>query len=198
MSSLYPYTMQPIPYELSVAEQHEAQLSLWRAGNHIPQKTWIIVALVALAGVAGIYWFQGYSTIFFWLLVIGAALYMAVRIFAIEWYVKRQIAKQELQPLGGIKIGVQPQGLVMVQKIPANAKAPKGMALPPAGQEARGVIGWKEFTEWRETEQYLYLFYQVKGQQGTQIIPKRMTAQKLPIDTIRKHLLEIVGAAKTD
>ena len=198
MSSPYPYTMQPVPYELSVAEQHEAQLSLWRAGNHIPRKVWIMVALVALAGVAGIYWFKGYSTIFFWLLLIGAIIYISVRIFAIEWYVKRQIAKQALEPLSGIKIGVQPQGLVMVQKIPTNFKAPKGMAMPPAGQEARGVIGWKEFTEWRETEQYLYLFYKVKGQQGTQIIPKRMAAQKFPIDTIRKHLLESVGAAKTD
>lgn len=190
--------MQPIPYELSVAEQHDAQLSLWRASNHIARKTWIILALVALAGVAGVYWFQGYSTIFFWLLIVGAALYLAFRIYGLEWYVKRQIAKQALEPLGGIKIGVQPQGLVMVQKIPANFKAPKGMAMPPAGQEARGVIGWKEFTEWRETEQYLYLFYQVKGQQGTQIIPKRMSAQKLPLETIRKHLLETVGAAKID
>lgn len=198
MSSPYPYTMQPIPYELSVAEQHDAQLSLWRTSNHINHKTWIIVALVALAGVAGIYWFQGYSTIFFWLLLIGAISYIAVRLYAVEWYVKRQITKQELQPLGGIKIGIQPQGLVMIQKMPANAKAPKGMAMPAAGQEARGMIGWKEFTEWRETEQYLYLFYQVKGQQGTQIIPKRMAAQKLPLDTIRKHLTEAIGAAKTD
>ncbi len=198
MSSPYPYTMQPIPYELSVAEQHDAQLSLWRASNHIPRNTWLIVAAVAIAGMVGIYWFQGYSTIFFWLLLIGAVLYITVRIYAIEWYVKRQIAKQALEPLGGIKIGVQPQGLVMMQKISTNIKPPKGMAMPAAGQEARGVIGWKEFTEWRETDLYLYLFFQVKGQQGTQIIPKRMAAQKLPIETIRKHLLEAVGAAKTD
>lgn len=189
--------MQPVPYELSVAEQHTAQLSLWRASNHISRKTSLILAIVAAIGIAGIVYFQGYSTIFFWLLLLGVLAYIAIRLLGMEWYVKRQIAKQDLQPLSGFKIGVQPQGLVMVQKAP-NIKVPRGMAMPASAQEARGVIGWKDFTEWRENEQFLYLFYQFKGQQGTQIIPKRMADQKFPIETIRKHLTEQLGAAKTD
>ena len=33
---------------------------------------------------------------------------------------------------------------------------------------------------------------ELKGQQGSQIIPKRLQAQKFPIDSIRTHLQKVV------
>jgi hypothetical protein len=186
--STYPYTMQPIPYELSVAEQREAQLMLQHdmIDRTLSIKTWAILAAVTAAAIAGLVLVDGYSTVLFWLMLVGVVVFLVARIvgwpYFIRWQVERELDKHQLQAISGIKIGVQPQGLVMVQKIGA--------------QEGRGVVSWKDFSEWRENDKFLYLFFSVKGQQGTQIIPKSMAAKKLPIETIRKHLTESVGAAK--
>lgn len=182
--STYPYTMQPVPYELSVEEQREAQLALWKAGNVISTKVWAILAAISVAAVVGIFLVDGYSTAFFWVVLVIVAAYLGIRKYGLEWYIKREMEKQPIQPLSGFKIGVQPQGIVMVQKM--------------GNQEGRGTIDWKSFTEWRENDKFIYMFFSVKGQNGTQIIPKRMASQKFPIDTIRKHLTEVLGAAKTN
>jgi len=184
-----PYTtLGPIPYELSVEEQRDAQLMLQQGmlNTKITLKTWAIVAAISIAAIAGIVLLHGYSTALFWIMLIGVAIFLAARIWGwphfIRWQVEKEMAKHPMQAITGIKLGVQPQGLVMFQRM--------------NNQEGRGVIGWKDFSEWRENDKYLYLTFSVKGQQGMQIIPKRMTAQRFPIDTVRKHLTETLGAAK--
>ncbi|MDE2419766.1 MAG: YcxB family protein [Gammaproteobacteria bacterium] len=182
MSSTYGYTLQPIPYELTTTEQQEAQFDLWKKSNKVSTKVWAILAAICVAAIAGIVFLHGYSTAFFWVLLVGVALFLVVRFFGLAWYVKREILKYPTQDIKGIKIGVQPQGLIMIQKM--------GM------QEGRATIDWKQVTEWQETEKFLFITAQVKGQTSSQIIPKRMVAQKFPFETVRKHLTDAVGPAK--
>lgn len=182
MSSTYGYTLQPIPYELSVAEQQEAQFDLWKKGNKISIKVWAILAAICLAAISGIVFLKGYSTVFFWFLLVGVGLFLLVRFFALAWYVKREIAKHPTQTIKGVKIGVQPQGLIMIQKM--------------GHQEGRAMIDWKQVTDWQETDKYIFVTASVKGQTSSQILPKRLVAQKFPFDTVRKHLTEVAGKAK--
>jgi len=182
MSSTYGYTLQPIPYELSTAEQQEAQFDLWKKGNKISPKLWAILAAISIAAIAGIVFLKGYSTAFFWIMLVAVALFLVIRFFGLAWYVKREIAKHPTQNVKGVKIGVQPQGLIMIQKM--------GM------QEGRAMIDWKQVTEWQETDKYIFITASVKGQTSSQILPKRLVAQKFPFDTVRKHLTEVVGKAK--
>ena len=65
-SSAYPYTLQPLPYSLSVEEQQDAQFLLWQAGNVISRKTWLILAAICAAAIVGIVLVNGYSTVIFW------------------------------------------------------------------------------------------------------------------------------------
>lgn len=182
MSSTYGYTLQPIPYELSPAEQQEAQFDLWKKGNKISMKLWAILAAICLAAISGIVFLKGYSTVLFWFLLVGVGLFLLVRFFGLAWYVKREIAKHPTQTIKGVKIGVQPQGLIMIQKM--------------GHQEGRAMIDWKQVTEWQETDKYIFVTANVKGQTSSQILPKRLVAQKFPFDTVRKHLIEVVGQAK--
>ena len=182
MSAPYGYTLQPIPYELSAAEQKEAQFDLWQKGNKITPKVWAILAAVSIAALAGIIFLKGYSTAIFWIMLVGVALFLLVRIFGLKWYAKREMAKMPVQDIKGIKMGVQPSGLIMLQKI--------------GQQEGRGIIEWKDVSEWQETDKYIFLTCNSKGQTGTQILPKRLAAKKFPLDTVRKHLLDVVGPAK--
>lgn len=180
--SAYPYTLQPVNYELSQNEQREAQLEIWRGTNTISSKTWAIIAALVVLSLAGIVFIKNYSTVIFWILLVCIGLYLAVRRFGLEWYVKRELSKQPIEDVKGIKMGVQPQGLVMIQKM--------GM------QEGRGVIAWSDITEWQDTPDFLFFVYKMKGQQGAQILPKRMNSNNFSFDTIRKHLRETVGPAK--
>ncbi|WP_407640774.1 YcxB family protein [Aquirhabdus parva] len=182
MSSPYAYTLQPIPYEITAAEQREAQFAAWKKNNRISTKVWAILAAICVAAIAGIGFLRGYSTVFFWILLVGVALYLILRVYGMAWYVKREIAKYSVQDIKGIKIGVQPQGLIMIQK----------MGL----QEGRGIIEWKQVTEWQETDKFIFITASQKGQTSAQILPKRLAAQKFPFDTVRKHLIEVVGQAK--
>jgi hypothetical protein len=119
---------------------------------------------------------------FFWIMLVAVALFLIARFFGLAWYVKREILKHPTQDIKGVKIGVQPQGLIMIQKM--------GM------QEGRAMIDWKQVTEWQETEKFIFITAKVKGQTSSQILPKRMAAQKFPFETVRKHLTEVVGKAK--
>ncbi len=178
MSSSYHYTLQPINYELSSAEQQEAQFDLWRQGNKISPKLWMILAAICVAAIAGIVFLKGYSTVFFWVILVGVALFLLVRFFGLAWYVKREIRKYPTQDIKGIRLGVQPQGLIMIQKM--------GM------QEGRAMTEWKQVTEWKETEKYIFITSKIKGQTNSLILPKRLGAQKFPLDTVRKHLKELL------
>jgi hypothetical protein len=61
-----------------------------------------------------------------------------------------------------------------------------------AGATQQAVIPWSAVKSWDETDDYIFMMFEMKGQQGSQIIPKRLTTQKFPIDTVRQHLQEVV------
>lgn len=180
--NLYPYTLQPVPFELSEAEQRSAQLVIWRRTNTISQKTWIILGIIVALAIVGLVFVENYSTIIFWLMLVGVVLYLLIRRFGLEWYVKRKLGQELIEDIKGIKMGVQPQGLTMIQRMGA--------------QEGRGMISWKDVTEWQDHPDFLFLTFKVKGQQGAHVLPKRMNSQNFSFDTIRKHLTETVGPAK--
>ena len=187
--NLYAYTLQPVNYEISEAEQRQAQLAIWRSTNKISTKSWIIMAVVAVLSIVGIILLKNYSTIFCWVALFAVVAYFLVRKFGLEWYVKRKMNEFPVQEIKGIKLGVQPSGIVMRQQM----QGPSGFGM----QEGTGTIGWKDIYEWYNTPDFLLVNFKVKGQQGAYILPKRMDSKNFPFQTIRKHLKEIVGEPKT-
>lgn len=201
---LYPYTLQPIALNISDAEFKTAQLALFEKGANayslksLKTKEWIILALTAIAGVAGIVFLSGYSTVFFWLLLVGVVLYLLLRTLGLKWYVKREFEKQvsELKipdEMYKMKLGVQSHGLIMA--IPASADRlanlqMRGMNIRQAPMQ-QGVIAWSAVSSWDETEDFVFVMFETQGQKGSQIIPKRLQKQGLPIQTIIKHLSEV-------
>ena len=180
--NLYAYTLQPVNYEISEAEQRQAQLAIWRSTNKIGTKTWAIMAAVAVLSIVGIILLKNYSTIFCWVALVCVVAYFLIRNFGLEWYVKRKMNEFPVQEIKGIRLGVQPHGLIMRQKMGA--------------QEGVGAIGWKDIYEWYNTPDFMLINFKVKGQQGAYILPKRMDSKNFPFNTIRKHLTETVGEAK--
>ncbi len=181
--NLYAYTLQPVNYELTEAEQRDVQLKIWRSTNIISPKAWAIMAVVLALAIAGLIFLKNYSTIFCWVAIVAVVGYFLVRQFGLEWYVKRKMNEFPVQEIKGIKLGVQPHGISMRQK----------MGL----QEGTGVIGWKEIYEWYNTADFILLKFKVKGQEGAYILPKRMDSKNFSFNTIRKHLNETVGEAKS-
>ena len=180
--NLYAYTLQPVNYEISEAEQRQAQLAIWRSTNKFGTKTWAIMAAVAVLSIVGIILLKNYSTIFCWVALVCVVAYFLFRKFVLEWYVKRKMNEFPVQEIKGIRLGVQPHGLIMRQKMGA--------------QEGVGAIGWKDIYEWYNTPDFMLINFKVKGQQGAYILPKRMDSKNFPFNTIRKHLTETVGEAK--
>lgn len=181
--NVYAYTLQPVPYEVTEAEQRNAQLAIWRSTNKIGTKAWAIMAAVVAMSILGLIFIKNYSTIIFWVALAAVAIYFLVRKFGLEWYVKRKMNEFPVQQISGIKLGVQPHGIVMRQK----------MGL----QEGVGSIGWSDIYEWYNTPEFILLNFKVKGQQGAYILPKRMNTKNFSFQTVRKHLNETVGPAKT-
>lgn len=180
--NLYAYTLQPVNYEISEAEQRQAQLAIWRSTNKIGTKAWIIMAAVALLSIVGIILLKNYSTIFCWVALVCVLAYFLIRKFGLEWYVKRKMNEFPVQEIKGIRLGVQPHGIIMRQQMGA--------------QEGVGAIGWKDIYEWYNTPDFMLINFKVKGQQGAYIFPKRMDSKNFSFKTIRKHLNETVGEAK--
>lgn len=188
--TLYAYTLQPVSYEVTEAEQRQAQLLIWRSTNKFSRKAWIImIALVVLSLVAAglIRYYSTYSTAFCWVVIIGVVLFYLVKKFGLEWYVKRKMNEFPVQEIKGIRLGVQPQGIVMRQKV--------GI------QEGVATIAWKDIYEWYNTPDFLLVNFKVKTpkgeqQQGAYILPKRMDSKNFSFNTVRKNLNETVGAAK--
>ena len=180
--NLYAYTLQPVNYEISEAEQGDAQMVIWRSTNKISTKAWMIMGAIVALAIVGIILLKNYSTIFCWVAIVGVALYLAIRTYGLEWYVKRKMNEFPVQEIKGVKLGVQPHGIVMRQQM--------GM------QEGVGAIGWKDIYEWYNTPEFMLLNFKVKGQQGAYILPKRMDSRNFSFETIRKHLNESVGEAK--
>ncbi|ENW89962.1 YcxB family protein [Acinetobacter dispersus] len=188
--TLYAYTLQPVPYEVSEAEQRQAQLMIWRSTNKFSRKAWmIIIALVVLSLVAAglIKYYSTYSTVICWVVIIGVALFYLIKRFGLEWYVKRKMTEFPVQEIKGLRLGVQPHGIVMRQK----------MGL----QEGTATIGWKDIYEWYSSPDFILVNFKVKTkgeeQQGAYILPKRMDSKNFSFNTVRRHLNETVGAPKS-
>lgn len=180
--NLYAYTLQPVPYEVTEAEQRNAQLAIWRSTNKIGTKAWAIMGVIVALSLLGLIFIKNYSTVIFWVLLACVVIYLLVRKFGLEWYVKRKMNEFPVQEIKGIKLGVQPHGIVMRQQ----------MGL----QEGVGTIGWKDIYEWYNTPEFLLVNFKVKGQQGAYILPSRMNSKNFSFETVRKHLKETVGEPK--
>lgn len=204
--ALYPYTLQPVALNLTEAEFHQAQYELFASASpsfglkSIKMKEWIIMAVVVILAIAGLIFVTGYSTIIFWVMLVLVVVYLLVRTLGFRWYVKqqfdKQVAEQEMpDEMRQMKLGVQKHGLVMA--IPSNQpdlmnnNKMRGMQMRAATTQ-QAVIPWTAIKNWDETEDYIFMMFEMKGQQGSQIIPKRLQAQKFPIDTVRQHLQEVV------
>ena len=189
--TLYAYTLQPVPYEVSEADQRQAQLMIWRSTNKFSRKAWIImISLVVLSLVTAglINYYSTYSTVFCWVVIVFVALFYLIKRFGLEWYVKRKMNEFPVQEIKGLRLGVQPHGIVMRQKMGV--------------QEGTATIGWKDIYEWYSSPDFILVNFKVKTpkgdeQQGAYILPKRMDSKNFSFNTVRKHLNETVGAPKT-
>ncbi|MFM2332651.1 MAG: hypothetical protein RIQ74_1483 [Pseudomonadota bacterium] len=192
--TLYAYTLQPVPYEVSEVEQRQAQLMIWRSTNKFSKKAWMImIALVVLSLVSAgliLKYYSTYSTVLCWIVMIGVILFYLVKKFGLEWYAKRQISQMPVQEIKGIRLGVQPHGIAMLQKV--------GL------QDASMTVSWKDIYEWYDLSDFILVNFKVKlpkgkgeQQQGAYILPKRMDSKNFPFNTVRKHLNEVVGAPKS-
>lgn len=202
--ALYPYTLQPVALNMTDAEFKTAQLALFEKSaqsvglKSIRTKEWIILALISIGAIAGLVWVTGYSTIFFWLLLAGVVIYLLLRTLGIRWYMRHEFDKQVSgaklpAEMHGLKLGVQKHGIVMA--IPANTDIlqnpqMRGVSMRAAPMQ-QGVIPWSAVKQWDETDEFVFVMFELNGQQGSQIIPKRLTQQHLPINTIIKHLQEV-------
>ena len=205
--ALYPYTLQPVALNLTEAEFHQAQYELFASASpsfglsSIKMKEWIIMAVAVILALAGLVFLTGYSTIIFWLMLASVVIYLLVRTLGFKWYVKRefekQVADQEMpDEMRQMKLGVQKHGLVMAMPVNQpdmfNSNQMRGMQMR-AGSTQQAVIPWSAVKSWDETDDYIFMMFELKGQQGSQIIPKRLQAQKFPIDTVRQHLQEVIA-----
>lgn len=203
--ALYPYTLQPVALNLTEAEFQQAQYELFTNASpsyglsSLKTKEWIIMTVVVILAIAGLVLVAGYSTIIFWVMLVGVVIYLLVRTLGFKWYVKKefekQVAAQEMpDEMRQMKLGVQKHGLVMA--IPTNQpdimnNKMRGMQMR-AGTTQQAVIPWSAIKSWDETDDYIFMMFEMKGQQGSQIVPKRLKAQKFPIDTVRQHLQEVI------
>nr|WP_313974369.1 YcxB family protein [uncultured Psychrobacter sp.] len=205
--ALYPYTLQPVALNLTEAEFHQAQYELFASASpsfglsSIKMKEWIIMAVVVILAIAGLVFLTGYSTIIFWLMLAAVVIYLLVRTLGFKWYVKKefekQVADQEMpDEMRQMKLGVQKHGLVMAMPVNQpdmfNSNQMRGMQMR-AGSTQQAVIPWSAVKSWDETDDYIFMMFELKGQQGSQIIPKRLQAQNFPIDTVRQHLQEVIA-----
>ena len=205
--ALYPYTLQPVALNLTEAEFHQAQYELFASASpsfglsSIKMKEWIIMAVVVILAIAGLVFLTSYSTIIFWLMLAAVVIYLLVRTLGFKWYVKKefekQVADQEMpDEMRQMKLGVQKHGLVMAMPVNQpdmfNSNQMRGMQMR-AGSTQQAVIPWSAVKSWDETDDYIFMMFELKGQQGSQIIPKRLQAQKFPIDTVRQHLQEVIA-----
>lgn len=204
--ALYPYTLQPVALNLTEAEFYQAQYELFSNAqpsfglSSLKTKEWIIMAVVVILAIAGLVFVSGYSTIIFWMMLVAVVIYLLVRTIGFKWYVKKefekQVAAQEMpDEMRQMKLGVQKHGLVMAMPTnqPDLMKNPqmRGMQMR-AGSAQQAVIPWNAVKSWDETDDYIFIMFEVKGQQGSQIVPKRLKEQKFPLDTVRQHLQEVV------
>ena len=208
--ALYPYTLQPIDLNLTEDEFRQAQLQLFDANNQsltkITPKTWAILAIIVVLAVLGLIFVHGYSTIIFWLMLVGVVVFFIARTYGLKWYVKnefeKQMAEQSMPPeMQQMKLGIQQHGVVMSMPAANIAPTPRGFNQPlvrGTGMQ-QAVIKWDNVTNWQETPDYIFMMFDDKNpktgerQQGSQIVPKRLGAQKYPIETLKHQKKKKIG-----
>ncbi|STZ08376.1 Uncharacterised protein [Moraxella caprae] len=211
--ALYPYTIQPVAMAMTESEFKSAQLALFNKSSQsfglssVRTKEWLVLGVLAVASILGIIFVSGYSTILFWLTLGLCIGYLIARTKGLQWYAKREFDKQlneiKLPPeLNQMKLGVQPQGLVMnvpmaseqLEQIQSVNKkrghTTQGFTMKAAPMQ-QAIIPWTAVTSWDETDEFIFAMFEHQGQKGSQIIPKRLKNNHLPIDTIIKHLGEV-------
>lgn len=202
--ALYPYTLKPIALNMTDAEFRGAQLALFEKGasnftlKSIRTKEWVVMALVVVAAIAGLVFVSGYSTIIFWIMLALVGIYLLARTLGLKWYMRREYDKQVAgtqmpEEMTNVQLGVQSHGLVMSVPAPAgmlNNPQMRGMQMRSAPMQS-AVIPWNTVSSWDETDEYVFMMFEMRGQKGSQIIPKRLENNGLPIKTIVKHLSEV-------
>lgn len=202
--ALYPYTLKPIALNMTDAEFRGAQLALFEKGasnftlKSIRTKEWIVMAAVVVAAIAGLVFVSGYSTIIFWIMLALVGIYLLARTLGLKWYMRREYDKQVAgaqmpKEMANVQLGVQSHGLVMSVPAPAgmlNSPQMRGMQMRSAPMQS-AVIPWNAVSSWDETDEYVFMMFEMRGQKGSQIIPKRLEDNGLPIKTILKHLSEV-------
>nr|WP_217429510.1 YcxB family protein [Moraxella bovoculi] len=186
------------------AEFRGAQLALFEKGasnftlKSIRTKEWIVMAAVVVAAIAGLVFVSGYSTIIFWIMLALVGIYLLARTLGLKWYMRREYDKQVAgaqmpEEMANVQLGVQSHGLVMSVPAPAgmlNSPQMRGMQMRSAPMQS-AVIPWNTVSSWDETDEYVFMMFEMRGQKGSQIIPKRLEDNGLPIKTILKHLSEV-------
>ncbi|WP_435938451.1 YcxB family protein [Moraxella bovoculi] len=202
--ALYPYTLKPIALNMTDAEFRGAQLALFEKGasnftlKSIRTKEWIVMAAAVVAAIAGLVFVSGYSTIIFWIMLALVGIYLLARTLGLKWYMRREYDKQVAgaqmpEEMANVQLGVQSHGLVMSVPAPAgmlNSPQMRGMQMRSAPMQS-AVIPWNTVSSWDETDEYVFMMFEMRGQKGSQIIPKRLEDNGLPIKTILKHLSEV-------
>lgn len=202
--ALYPYTLKPIALNMTDVEFRGAQLALFEKGasnftlKSIRTKEWVVMALVVAAAIAGLVFVSGYSTIIFWIMLALVGIYLLARTLGLKWYMRREYDKQVAgtqmpEEMTNVQLGVQSHGLVMSVPAPAgmlNNPQMRGMQMRSAPMQS-AVIPWNTVSSWDETDEYVFMMFEMRGQKGSQIIPKRLENNVLPIKTIVKHLSEV-------
>ena len=108
-------------------------------------------------------------------------------------YDKQVAGTQMPEEMANVQLGVQSHGLVMSVPAPAgmlNNPQMRGMQMRSAPMQS-AVIPWNTVSSWDETDEYVFMMFEMRGQKGSQIIPKRLENNGLPIKTIVKHLSEV-------
>lgn len=202
--ALYPYTLKPIALNMTDAEFRGAQLALFEKGasnftlKSIRTKEWIVMAAAAVVAIAGLVFVSGYSTIIFWIMLALVGIYLLARTLGLKWYMRREYDKQVAgaqmpEEMANVQLGVQSHGLMMSFPAPAgmlNSPQMRGMQMRSAPMQS-AVIPWNTVSSWDETDEYVFMMFEMRGQKGSQIIPKRLEDNGLPIKTILKHLSEV-------
>lgn len=200
--ALYPYTLQPVALNMTDSEFNQAQLALFNQTKQtqnltkLKTKEWGILGAVTLVGILGIVFVSGYSAIIFWLLLACILIYLVLRTIGLNWYMQKEYEKQlsgATMPneMKSIKLGIQPHGLIMTLPNTNTAQnTVRGMTMRGTAVQ-QAVIPWTSVTSWDETDEFVFIMFEIQSQQGSQIIPKRLHGNGFSINTIKEHLTKI-------
>ena len=122
------------------------------------------MGVVLALAILGLIFIKNYSTVFCWVAIVAVVLYYLGRKYGLEWYVKRKMTEFPVQEIKGLRLGVQPHGIVMRQKV--------GL------QEGTATIGWKDIYEWYNSPEFIlvnFKDYVVLIEQDNNEIPCKIT-----------------------